>query len=68
VETGTEKVQVDTEGHRADVVIERPEKKNAIDRDVIRGIRRAFEGIDEEEEIRSATLLGEGDVFCRNGH
>lgn len=67
METGTDKVELTTEGHRADVKISRPEKKNAIDRDVISGVHRAFDALDEGEEyedVRAATLLGEGDSFC----
>lgn len=67
METGTEKVDVTIDGHRADVILARPEKKNAIDRDVIAGLHRAFEALDDDEEygnIRAATLLGAGDTFC----
>ncbi len=64
METGTEKVEVEIEGHRVDVYLNRPEKRNAVDRDVISGLHQAFTGIDDADEVRAATLLGRGDVFC----
>lgn len=64
METGTDKVTVQKEGHRADVVLSRPEKRNAIDQEVIAGLRTAFENVGEEDDVRAITLLGEGDVFC----
>ena len=64
METGTDKVRVEKEGHRADVILSRPEKRNAIDQDVIAGLRTAFENLGDEDDVRAITLLGEGDVFC----
>jgi enoyl-CoA hydratase/carnithine racemase len=64
METGTEKVTVETEGHRADVIITRPEKRNAMDQDVIAGLKTAFEKLGEDDDVRAIALLGEGDVFC----
>ncbi|MDZ7689204.1 MAG: enoyl-CoA hydratase/isomerase family protein [Halobacteriales archaeon] len=64
METGTDKVEVKRDGHRADVLISRPEKRNAMDHDVIEGLRNAFEKLGDEDDVRAITLLGEGDVFC----
>lgn len=64
MDTGTDKVEVELDGHRADVYLNRPEKRNAIDRDVIAGLHRAFEEIDRDEDVWAATLLGRGEVFC----
>jgi enoyl-CoA hydratase/carnithine racemase len=64
METGTDKVKVERDGHRADVLLSRPEKRNAIDQDVIAGLRTAFDKLGEDDDVRAITLLGEGDVFC----
>jgi len=64
METGTDKVEVQRDGHRADVLLSRPEKRNAMDQDVLAGLERAFEKLGEKDDVRAITLLGEGDVFC----
>ena len=64
METGTDKVRIEKDGHRADVLLNRPEKRNAIDQDIIAGLRTAFEKLGDEDDVRGITLLGEGDVFC----
>jgi len=64
METGTDKVTVQREGHRADILLSRPEKKNAMDQEVIAGLKTAFEKLGDEDDVRAITLLGKGDVFC----
>lgn len=64
METGTDKVTVQKDGHRADVMLSRPEKKNAMDQEVIAGLKTAFENLGEDDDVRAIALLGEGDVFC----
>ena len=62
MENGLARVVVD--GHRADVVIDRPEKRNAMSRPVIADLTEAFDRVAEMDDVRAVTLLGEGDVFC----
>lgn len=61
---GTGLVKIETDGHRADVYLSRPEKRNAMTAALIRDLKAAFERVDSKEEIRAVTLLGEGPVFC----
>lgn len=57
-------VSVDTDGHRADVVLNRPEKRNAMNLEVLTALRIAVERVDAHDDVRAAVLRGEGPVFC----
>ncbi|MDF9747801.1 enoyl-CoA hydratase/isomerase family protein [Natrinema salsiterrestre] len=63
-EIGTGHVIVDIDGHRADVILNRPDKRNALNEDVLSDLKQAFEEVDANEEVRAIALLGEGPVFC----
>jgi enoyl-CoA hydratase/carnithine racemase len=57
-------VRIDTDGHRADVVITRGEKSNSLSHEAVVDLREAMESVDEAEDVRAATLAGEGGVLC----
>ncbi|WP_276260325.1 enoyl-CoA hydratase/isomerase family protein [Haloglomus litoreum] len=59
-----ELVRIETEGHRADVIIDRPDKRNAMNPQVIAELTAAFERVSGADGVRAVTLLGEGPVFC----
>ena len=61
---GTGLAAVETDGHRADIYLDRPEKRNAVTMALASDLTAAFERIDDDESIRAITLLGEGPVFC----
>ncbi|ELY50380.1 enoyl-CoA hydratase/isomerase family protein [Natronolimnohabitans innermongolicus] len=63
-EIGTGNALVDVDGHRADVVLNRPEKRNAMNEDVLRDLKQAFEEVLADDSVRAIALLGEGPVFC----
>jgi len=46
------------------VVIDRPDKKNAVDRDTADRLYEAFTEFDQAEEARVAVLWGKGGTFC----
>lgn len=56
--------RVERDGHRADVLIDRPEKRNAMNEAVMADLAEAFRTVDAMDDARAATLLGEGSVFC----
>jgi enoyl-CoA hydratase len=62
-EIGTGHARLAIDGYRADVLIDRPEKRNAMNRDVLADLARAFREADAAEEVRAITLLGRGPVF-----
>lgn len=57
-------VRIDTDGPRADVVITRPEKRNALSHEAVRDLTEAFRVVDEAEDVRAVAFVGEGRVFC----
>ncbi|TSD08617.1 enoyl-CoA hydratase/isomerase family protein [Haloglomus irregulare] len=57
-------VRVEYERQRADIIIDRAEKRNAMNEAVVNDLMTAVERVDEDEEVRAVTLLGEGSVFC----
>jgi len=62
-EVGTGHVKIDIDGHRADIVLNRPDKRNAMNQDVLNDLRLAFEEVDDNDDVRVIALLGEGPVF-----
>ncbi len=57
-------VRIDTDGHRADVVITRAEKRNSLTHEAVRDLTEAFRIVDEDGDVRAVAFLGEGSVFC----
>jgi len=62
-EIGTGAVCLRTDGHRADIILNRPEKKNAMNEALLQDLHTAIEQVDANENIRVVTLLGNGSVF-----
>jgi enoyl-CoA hydratase len=52
------------DGHVLTVTINRPEKKNAVNAEVLCGLSDAWHRIDADAEIRVAILTGAGGNFC----
>ncbi len=63
-EIGNGNVLLDVEGHRADVVLNRPEKRNAMNEALLTDLRAALEAVEADEDVRAMTLLGADPVFC----
>ncbi|MXR50576.1 enoyl-CoA hydratase/isomerase family protein [Halovenus sp. WSH3] len=55
--------RIDRDGYRGEVVIQRPEKRNAMNEDLLRDLLQAFRTLDEDDEIRAVILRGEGPVL-----
>jgi len=51
-------------GHVLLVTINRPAKKNAVNAEVLCGLRDAWHRLDEEDDLRVAILTGAGGNFC----
>ena len=57
-------VIVETDGHVLVVTLNRPEKKNAVNCEVMCRLYDAWVRLDAEDELRVAILTGRGDTFC----
>lgn len=60
----TPKVLVEVEGALMVITINRPEVKNAVDRDVSYGVCAAVDELDAREDLRVGILTGAGGTFC----
>jgi len=63
-EIGSGNVLVEIDEHRADIVLNRPEKRNAMNEAPLTDLKQAITEVDSDESVRAITLLGEGPVFC----
>lgn len=57
-------IRVDVEGAICSVTIQRPERKNAVDRAHAEALAEAFRAFDEDPSLKVAILTGGEDVFC----
>lgn len=63
-EIGNGNVKLDIEGYRADVILNRPDKRNAMNEALLSDLLEALEQVEANDDVRAMTLLGEGPVFC----
>ena len=57
-------VRIETQGAVATVVIDRPERKNAVDARTAQDLADAFRAVEADEAIGVAVLWGAGETFC----
>lgn len=51
-------------GHVLTIVLARPEKRNAVDRETANALRQAFTDFEADDTLKVAVLWGEGGNFC----
>jgi enoyl-CoA hydratase len=57
-------ILVERDGPVATITINRPERRNALDRASARALRQAFDAFAADEALRVAVLTGAGGAFC----
>jgi enoyl-CoA hydratase/carnithine racemase len=63
--TGTDSVILDKRGQAYWITINRPEKRNALNAEVIAGIAKGYRAAHEDSDVRVIVLTGAGDkAFC----
>lgn len=56
------------DGGVATITIDRPDRRNAINPDVVQGLRSALKAADDDRNVRAVVLTGSGDkAFCAGG-
>jgi enoyl-CoA hydratase len=60
----TTKILIERQGPVTTVIINRPEVKNALDREAARLLAIAFQDFEADAEARVAVLTGAGGSFC----
>lgn len=59
-----DRLKINIEGHIADVMLNRPEKYNALDLRMFEALSEAADSLAKESSIRAVVLHGSGDHFC----
>ncbi|ASK33347.1 enoyl-CoA hydratase [Alcanivorax sp. N3-2A] len=57
-------ISVIVDGPVCTIIINRPEKRNAVDRPTATALRQAFEDFDGDDALKVAVLAGSGGTFC----
>src|SRR5271166_6452121 len=57
-------VRTEKTGNVSTVILSRPHRRNAVDRDHADALVAAFEAFERDDEARVAVLWGEGGTFC----
>ena len=60
----TDKVQVEIKGDVATIMLNKPERLNALDNEMWHGIGEACRVVDAAPDVRVAVLMGAGGCFC----
>lgn len=64
IETFGAHVRIESRGHRATIVLDRPARRNAIDRTVADALHAAFARFESNPHWRTGVLFGAGGTFC----
>jgi len=64
IETFGNHVRIEAHAHIATIVLDRPERRNAIDRPVAEALAAAFARFEANPQWRVAVLFGAGGTFC----
>ncbi len=64
IELGQGRIRLERDGGLAHVVLNRPEKKNALDQGMFEGLREAAQQLGRDRGVRAVVLSGAGDCFC----
>jgi methylglutaconyl-CoA hydratase len=57
-------IQVKVHAPSGTIVLNRPEKRNALSRDLLRELEQAFRDLHQERKVRAIILTGAGTAFC----
>ena len=63
-EIGSGNVKLEIADNRAEVRLNRPEKRNAMNEALLTDLRAALEAVENNDDVRAMVFLGEGPVFC----
>lgn len=58
------KILIEEKGQTKKIILNRPEKRNSLDEEMISELTDVFENFSEDERIKSIVLTGAGENFC----
>lgn len=59
-----EVILVETSGHVAEITLNRPNQRNAVNSAMLDGLQEAFRALDADDGVRVVLVRGAGSVFC----
>jgi len=57
-------LQVRVDAPSGTIILKRPDRRNALSRDLVNRLRQALSDLHQEKSVRAVILTGTGDVFC----
>jgi methylglutaconyl-CoA hydratase len=57
-------VKIQVHDHTATLVLNRPEKRNALSRELMRELHQALDDVHQERKVRGVVITGSGGAFC----
>ncbi|REK08637.1 MAG: enoyl-CoA hydratase/isomerase family protein [Planctomycetota bacterium] len=57
-------VKIQVHEHTATVTLNRPERRNALSRELLKELHQALDDLHQERKVRGVVLAGSGSVFC----
>lgn len=67
IETGTDTLTCTVKDHIATITLNRPDKRNAFNPELIGGLNTALRIAEADPDVRVLIVTGTGDVFCAGG-
>jgi 2-(1,2-epoxy-1,2-dihydrophenyl)acetyl-CoA isomerase len=67
LETGTADLRATVEDGVAVLVLDRPERRNALSPAMVAGLARVLAAVEEDDEVGAVVLTGAGGAFCAGG-
>lgn len=67
IDTGTDHLLAHVEDGVAVLTLNRPERRNALSRAMLRGLEVALEAAERDDDVRAVVLTGAGGAFCAGG-
>ncbi len=60
----SDNIQIRKDKPSGTIVINRPNRRNALSREMVAGLQQAFEDLYQENSVRAIILIGSGNTFC----
>lgn len=60
----SDNVQVRVDHPSGTIILNRPDRRNALSREMVEMLEQAFEDLHQEKKVRAVILTGSGDTFC----
>ena len=67
IETNSENLSAEVDGGVAVIILDRPERKNALTDEMLHSLADVLAHVETAEDVRAVVLTGAGGAFCAGG-